>query len=85
MCFRGKNGVNWNFILRLFGFGICLFPLLIGVTGWIVFWNHPSRNVAASLVCVVSFILGILVCHELYLSKDYLLDEPDNKDDDNEN
>lgn len=74
--FREKNGISWKNILTSFGIGICLFPILIGVTGWIVFWNHPSRDTAASLVTVISFILEMIVSYELYLSKDYLLDEP---------
>ena len=74
--FREKNGISWKNILTSFGIGICLFPILIGVTGWIVFLNHPSRDTAASLVTVISFILEMIVSYELYLSKDYLLDEP---------
>lgn len=36
--------------------GIPLFLVMLSIVGWVVFWNHPARNSAASIVSVVGIV-----------------------------
>jgi len=56
---RKRCESDFNFAIQAFGLGVPLFIGVLAQVGWVVFWNHPRCNVAASLVSTIA--IGVLI------------------------
>ena len=45
---------QWALVVQVFVGGCLLFPMLIALTSWIVFWEHRSRDFAGGAVTLIA-------------------------------
>jgi len=64
------DGCNetWKQLLIAFMIGMLIFPIQLGITGWVVYWDHQSRNIAATIITVIGIITFciLFILHNKY-------------------
>jgi small-conductance mechanosensitive channel len=53
---RNQCEEDWQLAFSAFTYGIPLFLVMLAQVGWVVFWTHDSRNLAASFVTTIAFV-----------------------------
>lgn len=67
---RYKN--QWGLVVQVFVIGCLLFPVLIALTSWIVFWEHDSREAAGTAVTTISFVILFLLFRRFQKDSNYI-------------
>mmetsp|Transcript_23180 Transcript_23180/g.33998 ORF Transcript_23180/g.33998 Transcript_23180/m.33998 type:complete len:211 (-) Transcript_23180:271-903(-) len=64
---RQRCEADWQLSYNAFTLGIPLFLVMLAQVGWVVFWKHPSRDIASIFVSAIAFLtLSFWVLHTKY-------------------